>query len=137
MSQVEARVGYLVKQVAHAFRGACEEPLRKLGLSMAQYAVLRALVDVPGASSAELARRTFVTRQSLRDVLKGLTAAGLATVADRPTAGRALPVTITDTGRALLAEADAIVLAVDARMIAGLPAEELADLLRGCVRNLG
>jgi len=137
MSQMEGRIGYLVKQVAQAFRGACEEHLRKLGLSMPQYAVLRALVDVPGASGAELARRTFVTRQSLRDVLKGLTAAGLATVAARPTSGRALPVTITDAGRTLLDQADTIVLDVEARMNVGLPVDQLADLLRSCARNLG
>lgn len=38
---------------------------------MSQYAVLRAVADVPGAPVAELARRTFVTRQSLGDVLNG------------------------------------------------------------------
>jgi DNA-binding MarR family transcriptional regulator len=64
--------------VQQTFRRSCEERLRELGLSMSQYAVLRALADAPGAPAAELARRTFVTRQSLRDVLAGLTATGLA-----------------------------------------------------------
>ncbi|MFI6600752.1 MarR family winged helix-turn-helix transcriptional regulator [Nonomuraea sp. NPDC050536] len=136
MSQLDQRVAYLVKQVADAFRRASERRLRELGLSMAQYAVLRALADVPGAPAAELARRTFVTRQSLRDVLGGLTAAGLASVAREATAGRALPVTLTDEGRALLERAEAIVLEVEERMIAGLPADELAGLLRACAENL-
>jgi len=132
-------VGYLVKQVQLAFRAASERRLRELGLSMSQYAVLRALSDAPGAPAAELARRTFVTRQSLRDVLAGLTNAGLAAVADKPTSGRALPVTLTRAGRAKLERAEAIVLDVERRMLADIPAAEerkLAGLLSRCAANL-
>ena len=141
MSQedVRQRVGYLVKQVAQAFRRASEERLRALGLSMSQYAVLRALSDVPGAPAAELARRTFVTRQSLRDVLAGLRAAGLVDVAEAPVTGKALPVTLTPAGRAALDQADDIVLDVERRMLADLPPDEvrrLAVSLSACSRNL-
>lgn len=136
MSQIEHQIGYLVKQVAHAFRRAAEPRLRELGLSMSQYAVLRALADVPEAPAAELARRTFVTRQSLRDVLAGLTAAGLASVASEATTGRALPVRLTDEGRVLLERAERIVLDVDERMITGIPAGELERLLKACAKNL-
>jgi DNA-binding MarR family transcriptional regulator len=141
MSQgdVRQRIGYLVKQVAQAFRRACEEHLRELGLSMPQYAVLRALADAPGAPAAELARRTFVTRQSLQDVLAGLSTAGLAAVAAQPIAGRALPVTLTDAGQSILDQADEIVLDVEKRMITSLPPGEvqrLASLLTACARSL-
>ncbi|MGP3914994.1 MarR family winged helix-turn-helix transcriptional regulator [Nonomuraea sp. 10N515B] len=141
MSQegVSRRIGYLIKQVDQAFRRSCEERLRELGLSMSQYAVLRALADAPGAPAAELARRTFVTRQSLRDVLSGLTAAGLASVAARPTTGRALPITLTAAGRTVLDQADAIVLDVEERLITGFPSGEvhkLASLLTACAHNL-
>jgi len=143
MSQGDAdigrRVGYLVKQVDQAFRRACEERLRAHGLSMSQYALLRALADAPGAPAAELARRTFVTRQSLRGVLAGIQAAGLVSVAAQPTSGKALPVTLTADGRALLDRADGIVLDVEERMIAGLPSdsvEQLSSLLTACARNL-
>jgi DNA-binding MarR family transcriptional regulator len=125
--------------VAQAFRRACEEHLRELGLSMSQYAVLRALADAPGAPAAELARRTFVTRQSLQDVLAGLSTAGLAAVAAQPIAGRALPVTLTDAGQSILDQADEIVLDVEKRMVASLPPGEvqrLASLLTACARSL-
>ncbi|HVV13425.1 MarR family winged helix-turn-helix transcriptional regulator [Amycolatopsis sp.] len=142
MSQadVRGRIGYLVKQAQQAFHRAAEERLRPLGLSMSQYAVLRALADAPGAPAAELARRTFVTRQSLRDVLNGLRKAGLATVAERPTSGRALPVALTAEGQARLAEADRVVFDVDERMVDGIGARDLrklATLLTVCVENLG
>jgi DNA-binding MarR family transcriptional regulator len=125
--------------VAQAFRRACEEHLRELGLSMSQYAVLRALADAPGAPAAELARRTFLTQQSLQDVLAGLSTAGLAAVAAQPIAGRALPVTLTDAGQSILDQADEIVLDVEKRMVASLPPGEvqrLASLLTACARSL-
>ena len=71
-SQTEEGVGYLVKRVQQSLRRRCDAALRPTGLSMAQYVVLRALADHQDASAAELARRCFVTRQSLQDVLGGL-----------------------------------------------------------------
>jgi DNA-binding MarR family transcriptional regulator len=141
MSQedVRQRIGYLVKHLQQVFHRSSEEGLRKIGLSMAQYAVLRALADAPGAPAAELARRTFVTRQSLRDVLSGLRTAGLASVADRPTAGRSRPVTLTDHGRELLGQADEIVFEVERRMLAELSPDDvrrLGGLLSACLAGL-
>lgn len=138
MSQVELadRPGYLIKQVATAFRKASEEGLREIGLSMSQYAVLRAVSDLPGAPAAELARRTFVTRQSLRDVLAGLRKAGLVSVATERAERRALPVTLEPEGRKRLARAEQIVADVEERMMEGIPAGELAPLLKACLANL-
>jgi DNA-binding MarR family transcriptional regulator len=60
-------------------------------------------------------------------------------VAARPAVGRALPVSLTDAGRSLLDRADAMVLAVEERMLSGLPPDEvqqLSTLLGACARNL-
>jgi DNA-binding MarR family transcriptional regulator len=133
------RPGYLLKRAQQALNQACTDRLRPLDLSMSQYAVLRALDDHPGASSAELARITFVTRQSLRDVLSGLRSAGLVTVAERATTGRALPVALTSSGLAKLRAADDLVMQVETEMLGDLSADQrhyLADLLRTCVGNL-
>ena len=140
MSQVEARPGYLVKRAQQALNQACEREIRPLGISMAKYAVLHALADDPGISSAELARRCFVTRQSLQDVLAGLRAAGLVEVADKAATGRARPVALTTDGAALLHDADRAVSEVEERMLAGLGGEDrqrLVDLLTRCAENLG
>ncbi|WP_033291942.1 MarR family winged helix-turn-helix transcriptional regulator [Amycolatopsis jejuensis] len=134
------RPGYLVKRVQQAFRQACDEQLRPIGLSMAQYAVLAALAENPGASSAELARQCFVTRQSLRDVLNGLRAAGLVAVAEEASAGRARPVRLTGPGEAHLEGAQRVVGEVEERMLTGMSDAErrrLAGLLRTCAENLG
>ncbi|MEV6444268.1 MarR family transcriptional regulator [Amycolatopsis sp. NPDC051716] len=133
------RPGYLIKRAQQALNQACTDRLRPLELSMSQYAVLRALDDHPGASSAELARITFVTRQSLRDVLGGLRSAGLVTVAEQASTGRARPVTLTPSGRARLAAAEDLITQVEVQMLDTLSAgrrRDLADLLRTCVANL-
>ena len=79
-SQTERGAGYLVKRVQQGLRRRCDAVLKPTGLSMAQYALLRALHDHPDASASELARLCFVTRQSLRDVLAGLRTLGLVDV---------------------------------------------------------
>jgi DNA-binding MarR family transcriptional regulator len=141
MSQVPTgkRPGYLVKRAQLALNQACTDRLRPLELSMSQYAVLRALDDHPGASSAELARITFVTRQSLRDVLGGLRSAGLVTVAEQATTGRARPVALTASGRTKLHVADELVAEAEMRMLDGMSGADqrrLAALLLTCVANL-
>jgi DNA-binding MarR family transcriptional regulator len=138
-ARTEDRPGYLVKRTQQLLRQACDGELRSTGLSMSQYAVLRALADQPGASSAELARRCFVTRQSLQDVLTGLRAAELVAVAEQPTSGRARPLTLTTTGRARLRTAERVVAEVEQRMVAGLTDRDLrhlTTLLAACADNL-
>ncbi len=133
------RPGYLLKRAQQALNQVCTDRLRPLELSMSQYAVLRALDEHPGASSAELARITFVTRQSLRDVLGGLRSAGLVTVAEQASTGRARPVALTASGRAKLHAADELVTQVEEEMLGTLSRDQrryLADLLHACIANL-
>src|ERR1700756_5116940 len=84
----ERSIGYLVKRVQQGLRRRCDAALKPTGLSMAQYAALRALAEHPDASAAELARLCFVTRQSLQDLLTGLRTAGLVETVRPPPRGR-------------------------------------------------
>jgi DNA-binding MarR family transcriptional regulator len=138
-SVTETSAGYLVKRVQQSLRRRCDAALRPTGLSMAQYVALRALADLPEASASELARRCFVTRQSLQDLLTGLRSAGWVTDAPSAPRGRARALALTATGRRRLAAGDAAVNAVDAAMVTDLaPAErrQLAALLVRCAENL-
>ncbi|QUQ64861.1 MarR family winged helix-turn-helix transcriptional regulator [Kutzneria sp. CA-103260] len=135
----ELRPGYLVKRVQQLIRHAADVELRNAGLSMSQYAVLNALFEHPGASSAELARRCFVTRQSLQDVLSGLRSAGLVVVAEKAVTGRARPASLTKLGRQRLEHAEKVVATVENRMLAGLSPDDrgrLTMLLIRCAENL-
>jgi DNA-binding MarR family transcriptional regulator len=136
---IERGSGYLVKRVQQALRRRCDAALKPTGLSMAQYAVLRALHDHPDASASELARLCFVTRQSLRDVLSGLRAAGLVALSDTQAPGRARALQLTPHGLGHLKKSHATVEGVEADMLHGIPVaarRELAALLLRCAENL-
>lgn len=136
---VELAAGYLVKRVQLAFRRRSDAALQAVGVSMSQYAVLRALADHPDASAAELARLCFVTRQSLADVLTGLRSGDLVEPADAPARGRAQALRLTSAGQHRLAAADSAVMAVDAAMTAGLSPgqrKHLVEMLTHCAQNL-
>ncbi|OMC02828.1 MarR family transcriptional regulator [Mycobacterium sp. NS-7484] len=136
---VESGAGYLVKRVQQSLRRNCDAALRSTGLSMAQYAVLRALADHPQASAAELARLCFVTRQSLQDVLHGLRADALVVESPGPQRGRARALQLTGPGRRRLKEAHAAVIDVEQGMLDGFSdraRQDLAALLLRCAENL-
>jgi DNA-binding MarR family transcriptional regulator len=138
-SETERAVGYLVKRVQQSLRRRCDAALRPTGLSMSQYAVLRALADHPDASAAELARRCFVTRQSLQDVLAGLRLARLVEPTDAPARGRARSLRLTGQGLSRLEAGHAAVAGVETAMAHGLARaerRELAGLLTRCAENL-
>jgi DNA-binding MarR family transcriptional regulator len=135
----EVAAGYLVKRVQQAFRRRSDATLKSVGVSMSQYALLRALADHPEASASELARLCFVTRQSLQDVLAGLRATQLVRDADTPPRGRARALQLTTTGRRRLAAADDAVMAVDSAMLQGFSQTDqmhLVQLLQRCAQNL-
>ncbi|MFZ3270587.1 MAG: MarR family transcriptional regulator [Mycobacterium sp.] len=139
LSEAERSVGYLVKRVQQGLRRRCDTALKPTGLSMAQYATLRALAEHPDASAAELARLCFVTRQSLQDMLAGLRAAGLVETADAPPRGRSRSLALTRLGSRRLSAAHEAVFGVEAAMLEGVSAREqrsVADVLARCAQSL-
>ena len=138
-TETERAVGYLVKRVQQSLRRRSDAVLRSTGVSMSQYAVLRALSDHPDASASELSRLCFVTRQSLQDLLSGLRSAGLVAESDLPARGRARALKLTPSGARRLATAHAAVMGVETEMTAGLTVEarrHLVAALTRCAENL-
>lgn len=116
-----------------------ESALADLDLSLAQYAALHALGTVPGLSSAELARHSFVTPQTMNEVVQQLEAAGRVSRHPHPSHGRIRQVLLTARGRSVLAAATARVRAQEGRMIAGLsPTQQrqFSSWLQACSTNL-
>ncbi|WP_435602227.1 MarR family winged helix-turn-helix transcriptional regulator [Streptomyces sp. bgisy130] len=126
---VTQHVGYLLKRAQAALRGAMDKVLREHGLTVPQYATLELLALHPGMSNADLARATFVTRQSGNVVLRGLQEAGLITRPATADHGRARPAHLTEEGNARLTAVQAAVYAVEQRMAAAIPPQRLAALL--------
>ena len=132
---VEEAVGYVLKQAAAALRADMDVALRPLGLGVPQYACLELLGQRPGLSNAELARGTFVTRQSMNAVLRGLQERGLVTRPVTAPHGRARPTELTPEGRDLQRAASRVVRGVEQRMLAGLTPDRqrrLRDDLASC-----
>lgn len=113
-------MGYLVKEVSSALRSAMEDVLRPLGMNITHYSCLELLAQRPGLSNSELARGTFVTRQSMNVLLQALERDGEVVRAATPAAGKALPTELTERGRERLAAATAAVRGVEVRMLSGL-----------------
>lgn len=134
MSRAET-LGVLVKETQSILNQRMDEVLRPLGLTVPQYACITALRDTPGISGSELARRTFVSRQSVNVLLKGLEEREMIVRADTfgPRGKRAIDV--TPKASALLDQARPAVTAVVDRMTGTLTSAELdqlTGLLRAC-----
>lgn len=136
---IDELVGYAVKRLQQRVRHAGEAALRPYGLSMPQYAVLAVLAESPGASGAELARRCFVTRQTMTGLLQGLRAMGLVDRSAESGAGRAQPMALTRTGLEQATVARRAVDRVERRMTSALDAADrtrLLELLDTCAAAL-
>lgn len=127
-------VGYRLKRAHAALRSAMDAALRAHELTVPQYSCLEVLAARPGLSNAELARATFVTRQSMNVVLRALQRDGLIERPDTVETGRARPTTLTAEGRRRLRAAQAAVYAIEARMVEALPGDRLDALLEDCDR---
>jgi len=139
MSKNSPQVGYMLKKAQSLLNTRMEEALRPLQLTVSQYSCLFHLSLDPGISAAALARRTFVTRQSMNVMLQQLIDRDLVTRPSQADSGRALPTVLTPTGTSTLEAAQELVTAVEQRMLAGLaPAETaaLASALASCVQSL-
>ncbi|MER6052447.1 MarR family transcriptional regulator [Streptomyces sp. NPDC001793] len=126
---VTQHLGYLIKRTQSALRGAMDKVLRAHGLTVPQYATLELLALHPGMSNADLARATFVTRQSGNVVLRGLQEAGLITRPATADHGRARPTHLTEEGHRRLTEVQSAVYAIERRMLDAIPPHRLPALL--------
>lgn len=136
---VDEAVGYVLKQAAGALRTAMDTALRPLQLTVPQYSCLEVLAQRPGLSGAELARATFVTRQSMNLVVQGLRQRGLLARATVAPQGRALPTELTEHGREQLRAASTAVRRVERQMLAAFtPSAQrrLLDDLATCAAAL-
>lgn len=136
---LDLSVGYALKRAQHALRLRVDETLREIGLTTPQYAVLSVLEDSPGLSGAELARRSFVTPQTMNAIVTKLEDAGVLVRSPHPEHGRVLRTDLTERGRELVSGAHNVVEEVEERMLADLGRDErswLAKTLRDCASSL-
>lgn len=129
-------VGYLVKQLQREVRAQLDRALSAHGVTMATYAAMAVLSDVDGLSNAELARRCFVTPQTMHRIVGDLEAEGLVERHPDPNHGRIRRTSLTDDGTARVAACRGDVHAVEARMLADLSTSETHTFRNLLTRSL-
>jgi DNA-binding MarR family transcriptional regulator len=130
---------YLVKRLELAVRSHLDDLFRPIGLTALQYTALTVLERHPDLSSAQLARNSFVTAQSMADMITTLEGRGLIERHRDGADRRRLVVALTAGGRELLDRYRDQVSALEAQMLAGLSRTEVSSLrrtLHACHANL-
>ncbi|MEW2357128.1 MarR family transcriptional regulator [Spirillospora sp. NPDC029432] len=115
---------YLVKRLELAVRSHLEEVVRPAGVTALQYTALTVLERHDGVSAAQLARSSFVTAQTMADMVRALEKRGLIRREPNPASRRELLILLNDAGRELLAEYAEPVRRVEERMTAELTARQ-------------
>jgi DNA-binding MarR family transcriptional regulator len=93
---------YMVKQLELAIRSHLDTILKASGITTTQYTALTVLERHDGLSAAQLARDSFVTAQSMADMVRALESRTLIRREQAPENRRELRIYLTDQGRALL-----------------------------------
>ena len=121
---------YVIKQVELAVRARLEEILRPSGMTALQYTALTVLERHPDLSSAQLARNSFVTAQSMADMVVALEERGLIERHRDPADKRRLVLALTKDGQKLLRSVRGKVAALETEMISPLSERQAKDLRR-------
>lgn len=137
---VEPRISYVLARLERAVRAAINERVRPFDLTTLQYTTLSVLgARGQPLSNAQLARRAYMTPQSMIEVIDALERKGLIRRDPHPNHRRVYPATLTAKGRRVLAACDAAVEEMEEQMLAELSTEERESLLawlKACVRAL-
>ena len=136
-TQPGQRVMYLVKRLEMAERARMEEMLRPHGVTLHQYTALSILERREGLSSAQLARRHFVTPQAMNQMVATMERDGL--IERRPDAvnRKILRAWLTERGAQVLRDCHAQVDELEGRMLAVLTPEQAGEFQRALERCLG
>lgn len=115
---------YMVKQVELVVRARLDELVKPAGITALQYTALTVLERHDGLSAAQLARDSFVTAQSMADLVRSLENRGLVRRERNPRNRRELLILLTDEGRELLARFTEPVRELEERMVRDLTAHQ-------------
>jgi len=130
---------YRVKQLELSIRVRLVHVLRGSKITVVQYTALTVLRNRGGLTSAQLARRSFVTPQSISDVVVVLADRGLILRRGDPTNSSHRLLFLSGAGRALLKRLDGPVRAIEAQMLAELSGPERDQFrwsLESCYRSM-
>ena len=139
VTRAEDMSGYLVKRAQSLINLSLEEIVSRHGLGIPHYVVLALLAETPGLPNAELARKAFVTPQSMNEALQQLEASGFVERQRSPSNARILNAQLTQSGEKKWRSVNDNVLDLEERLLLGLSRDEVRALNRSLetiIRNM-
>ena len=136
----ELRLSYVIARLDRAVRRAIEDCIGPLGLTIPQFTTLSVLLRRSGLSNAQLARRSYITPQSMHDVVLELERRGLVRRKPDPAHRKILRTTLTAEGRRVVTCCEVAVAAMEDRLLADLAPEAREGLIHElavCIHTLG
>jgi DNA-binding MarR family transcriptional regulator len=119
---------YLMKQVELSVRAELDALVRPADITTLQYTALTVLERHPDLTAARLARHSFVTDQSMADMVTTLLNLGLIERHRDPADRRRLVIALTPAGDRLLDRLRPQVAALQDRMVSLLSDDQASDL---------
>jgi DNA-binding MarR family transcriptional regulator len=139
-ARTEPGVSYAVARLHQRIFAGITERVASYGLTTLQFTTLSVL-SRHGAplSTSQLARRAFMTPQSMSEVIHALERKGLIKRRPHPNHRRTLPAALTAKGRRVLAACDEAVSEFEDSMLEGFSEKDRSaflDMVKAAVRNL-
>ncbi len=131
--QPEPRISYVVARLERALRVEINERVRPHGLTTLQYTTLSILGRRGELSNAQLARRAYMTPQSMSEVIEALEQKGLVERTPHPNHRRVFPAALTQKGRKVLEACDAAVDELEREMLGELTPHQVKSLRNGLI----
>jgi len=140
-TQTAPGVSYALARLHQRVLGGISERVGPYGLTTLQFTTLSVLSrhGTP-LSTSQLARRAFMTPQSMSEVIHALERKGLIKRNPDPNHRRTLPATLTAKGRRVLADCEKVVAAFEDSMLEGFSEDDrvaFLGMVKAAVRNLG
>ena len=140
-ARAEPGMSYAIARLHQRVFAGITERVAPYGLTALQFTTLSVL-SRHGAplSTSQLARRAFMTPQSMSEVIHALERKGLIKRNPHPNHRRTLPATLTAKGRRVLTACDEAVSEFEDAMLDGFSEADRAtfrDMIKAAARNLG
>lgn len=123
-------LGYLLRQAGTAFRTRMDGALAAFEVTTPQFVAMTMISAYPGLSSADLARLSLLTPQTITVIVGNLKRAGAVASEPHAVHGRIQQLCLTEQGGSLLARCRPSIDALEARLEPGFDADEMAVVRR-------
>jgi DNA-binding MarR family transcriptional regulator len=130
----QASTLYLLHQSGQAVRARLEEALRPLGMTGVKYTIM-SIVARGGVSSADIARRLFVTPQTMGETIADLVERNLILRRQDEKSRRILRLSLTPAGHDMLSRCHSIARRVEREAFAALSRDQMRQL-RGLLQDV-